>query len=152
MADNKIRVNTGIVIEVNDDGDTIRINAEDTGFIDGFYDLVEDMQKMADDARSAEVENLGDREKIKWTISETKKLMEKIDGLFGEDTCRKVFGDIVPSFFVLTEFFDQLIPITEKYADDRQKKITAKYNRNRKGGKHMTQTQKIQAAMGKTNV
>lgn len=152
MTENKIRVTTGIEIEVNDNGDTIRINAEDTSFIDRFFALVEDMEKMADHAKTEEISNMSDREKIKWSISETHKIMEKIDELFGENTCNKVFGDIVPSYFILSEFFEQLIPITEKYADERNKKISEKYNRNRKGGRHMTMEQRIQSAMGKNNV
>ena len=61
--------------------------------------------------------------------------MTDIDNLFGVGSCEKVFGDIIPSAYALADFFDQLIPIFEEFASEKQKSIAAKYNRTRKGQK-----------------
>ena len=60
--------------------------------------------------------------------------MTQLDNLFGEGCCKKVFGDIVPTPYIMADFFDQMTPILNKYANDRQAKIAEKYNRNRTGG------------------
>ena len=59
--------------------------------------------------------------------------MSEIDKLFGVDACKKVFCGAIPSAYAIADFFEQLIPIFDEYADIRQKKISEKYNRNRKG-------------------
>ncbi len=51
----------------------------------------------------------------------------------GEGTCRKVFGDIVPSVDLYVDFINQLAPYFEKYGKERQKKLMQKYNPNRRG-------------------
>ena len=43
-------------------------------------------------------------------------------------TCRKVFGDIVPSVDLYVDFINQLAPYFEKYGKERQKKLMQKYN------------------------
>ena len=58
---------------------------------------------------------------------------ERVDGLLGEGTCRKVFGDIVPSVDLYVDFINQLAPYFEKYGKERQKKLMQKYNPNRRG-------------------
>ena len=73
------------------------------------------------------------REQLEVINEKTKEIMAEIDGLFGPYSCKKVFGDIIPSGYALADFFDQLIPIFEDFADERQKSIAAKYNRSRKG-------------------
>lgn len=132
---NQIRVTSGIVIEVNDNGETITVNAEDQGFIDKFFGLRERLDELAKKMSSTDVKELGEREQLRTLIDGTKEIMTDIDALFGENACRKVFGDIIPNPYLIAEFFDQLTPIARQYMDERQKKIDAKYNRNRKGGK-----------------
>ena len=130
---NKIRVNSGIVVEVNDNGDTITVNAEDQYFIEKFLGLNEKLDGIAK-MDTKELEKKSEREQIGVMIETTKEIMAEIDGLFGENACKKVFGDIVPSPYLIADFFEQLTPIAEQYMDERQKKIASKYNRNRKGG------------------
>ena len=60
--------------------------------------------------------------------------MSDIDNMFGENACKKVFGDIIPNPYLIADFLDQLTPIAEQYMDARQKKISERYSRNRKGG------------------
>lgn len=130
---NKIRVNSGIVVEVNDNGDTITVNAEDQYFIEKFLGLHEKLHNIAK-MDTKELEEKNEHEQIGIMIETTKEIMAGIDGLFGENACKKVFGDIVPSPYLIADFFEQLTPIAEQYMDERQKKIASKYNRNRKGG------------------
>lgn len=130
---NKIRVNSGIVVEVNDNGDTITVNAEDQYFIEKFLGLNEKLHNIAR-TDTKELEEKSEREQIGVMIETTKEVMAEIDGLFGENTCKKVFGDIVPSPYLIADFFEQLTPIAAQYMDERQKIIASKYSRNRKGG------------------
>lgn len=131
--DGILRVKTGLVIEVNDNGDTITACVEDVRFIDRFYNLLGKFTEASDELK--EVDNLTEREQRRVVIEKTQEIISEIDGLFGEGCCKKVFGDIVPSPFLLMEFFDQLIPVFNKYSDDRQKKIESRYNKGRKGSK-----------------
>ena len=132
---NQIRITSGIVIEVNDNGETITVNVEDQGFIDKFFDLRERLDELAKKMSSTDVKELGEREQLRTLIDGTKEIMTDIDALFGENACKKVFGNIIPNPYLIAEFFDQLTPFARQYMDERQKKIDAKYNRNRKGSK-----------------
>ena len=135
MENMKIRVNTGIKIEVNDNGDTITARLDDSQFVAKFYDIVDLMEKISEHMSSEEMQSKDEREQFNIVEQKTKEVMTQIDGLFGEDSCKKVFGDIIPSGYAMADFFEQLIPIFERYANDRQKAISEKYNRNRKGKK-----------------
>lgn len=134
---NRIRVNSGIVVEVNDNGDTITVNAEDQYFIEKFLGLNEKLDSIAK-TDTKELEEKSEREQIGFMIETTKEIMTEIDGLFGENACKKVFGDIVPSPYLIADFFEQLAPIATQYMDERQKIIAQKYSRSRKGGKPRT--------------
>ena len=135
MENKKIRVSTGVTIEVNDNGDTIVARIDDALFVNGFYDLLDSMeqkQKEIDEMTTGPT-RYEDREILSLITEKTKEVMDDIDGLFGTDTCKKVFCGTIPSAYAIADFFDQLIPIFEEYADARQKKIAEKYNRGRKG-------------------
>lgn len=128
----EIRIKSGIDVKVNDQGDTIKIRTDDAVFIQGFYDLVDTIQNIKNNLQG-EMEGKSEREKISVTIKHNREVMNGIDALFGDETCRKVFGDIVPSTYLLADFFHQLIPIVEQYANERKKEIEKKYNNNRRG-------------------
>lgn len=132
---NKIRVASGIVVNVNDNGDTITINVEDQEFIEKFMKLNERLDQLTKEMDASEVKEMSEHEQLELLIEGTKKIMADIDGLFGENACRKVFGDIVPNPYLIADFFDQLTPIAKQYVDARQKKISEKYGRDRKGSK-----------------
>ena len=139
MENKKLRVTTGVTIEVNDNGDTIVARIDDALFVNGFYDLLDSMEKTQNEIESAtsgtEPSAMSDREKLDFITEKTKDIMAQIDILFGVDTCEKVFCGAIPSAYAIADFFDQLVPIFEEYADKRQKKIAEKYNRSRKGSK-----------------
>ena len=133
MENNKININTGVTIEVNDNGDTIVARIDDAVFIDQFHTFLDKVEEVSKEIESLNTEN--DREALKIITEKTKKLMSVIDDLFGVDACKKIFGDIVPSGFAIAEFVEQLIPIFNNYTNARQKKISDKYNGNRKGNR-----------------
>lgn len=56
----------------------------------------------------------------------------KIDILFGEGTCRKVYGDILPSVDMHIELLTQLLPYFEEYAKKRREKMS-RYDAGRMG-------------------
>lgn len=132
---NSLRVTRGIEIEVNDEGEKITLNVENQNFIDDFYGLMERLDETAKEMASSGVTSLPKREQVRALIERTKPIMSDIDRLFGEGCCRKVFGDIIPSPYLIADFLEQLTPIAEQYMDERQKAIAKKYNRDRKGAK-----------------
>ena len=145
---NEIRVNSGIIVNVNDNGDTITINVEDQLFIEKFFLAIENFEKIQKEMSAPKWKEKSEREQLSAMIDKTKEIMEEIDDMFGAGACKKVFGDIIPSVYLISEFFEQLIPIASKYADERQKKIAEKYNRKRKGGnKYRTKEEIIQDTM-----
>lgn len=126
---NSIRVTSGIEINVNDAGDTICIPVEDMNFIDKYNRLIETFERINTEIQENEG-TLTAREELKFIISKTKEIMDEINALFmDEQCCKKVFGDIIPSPYVVADFFEQLYPYVEKYTDERHKKIMAKYKK-----------------------
>lgn len=131
---NEIRVNSGIVVNVNDNGDTITINVEDQGFIDKLFGFYNRIDSVANEMNTPEMKEKSDHEQLEIVIEKTKEIMRDIDDMFGADACKKIFGDIIPSPYLIADFLDQLMPIANQYMDERQKKIAEKYSRKRKGG------------------
>lgn len=137
MEKQKIRVTQGIVIEVNDAGETIKVNVEDNMFLERFCGLMDEFQKVADELDSENVKKMELRDHVSLMIDRTKLIMSHIDEIFGDGCCRKVFGDTIPGPYLIADFFDQLQPIAEKYMDARQKEISRKYSKNRRGSRHV---------------
>lgn len=55
------------------------------------------------------------------------------DGLFGDGSCKKVFGNLAPSMDIMVSFMEQIAPLVNKFATERQSEIEAKYvNRGRR--------------------
>lgn len=133
MDNMKIRVTSDIVVEVNDKGETITINVEDQGFIDKFAELIEKLDNVADEVQKAQLNGKKERELLHFTMDKTKDIMAGIDAVFGEGACKKVFGNIIPSPYLISDFFDQITPIATQYMNARQKKIAEKYSNHRKG-------------------
>ena len=141
-----LRVNNGIKrIEVNDQGECIEISANDANFYDRFAEMLRWLNAEEDKISAFEKEqaekygseNTTDRllDEIKRVTTLYKECAERIDMIFGKDTCRKVFGNIVPDEILIGDFLDQITPIISKLAQERGQRFQAKYNRNRKGGK-----------------
>ena len=141
-----LRVNNGVKrIEVNDQGECIEISANDANFYDRFAEMLRWLNAEEDKISAFEKEqaekygseNTTDRllDEVKRVTTLYKECAERIDMIFGKDTCRKVFGNIVPDEILIGDFLDQITPIISKLAQERGQRFQAKYNRNRKGGK-----------------
>lgn len=132
----KIRVNAGLKIEVNDNGDSIVAHVEDHNFIDNFRGLITKFEEIQDELKAVEPKAISKEEQMQLVKEKMQEIMGAIDGLFGEDTCKKAFGEgIIPSGYLVAEFFEQLTSILQEYITDRQKTISEKYNRNRGHGR-----------------
>lgn len=131
--DGSIRVKSSLRINVNDGGDVIFIPVEDTQFIEDFFDTLDAFSQASESIRR-KTAGKNTAEQVKPVAEEMRGMMTQLDNLFGGGCCKKVFGDIVPTPYIMANFFDQIVPILNKYANDRQAKITEKYNKNRKGG------------------
>lgn len=130
----KISVNSGVkVIEVNDQGETISLPLGDQAFTNG---LVELMQMFSDKAgevaqacknidisedAAAKAEQLSAVASLNMKVCA--ELKERVDALFGDEACRKVFGDIVPGMAAFSDFFDQLAPFIEEYGREKEEKL-----------------------------
>lgn len=126
-----------VKVEVNDDGEHIAINLGDVDFPRRFEKLYRGLQeKMAEIQKDvARIDAMDAREQTEFMYNTHKEIMSGIDNLFGQDTCRKVFGDIVPDMALICEFFEQITPILKKYGKIRNSAIAGKYNPGRKGAR-----------------
>lgn len=135
MANRSLRVETGVTIEVNDAGECIVARLDDNSFTDKFYDILDTMEKTSDLLDEANLNGKDEREQLAIVTERIKMVMQDIDNLFGVGACKKVFGDIIPSGYAIADFFDQLLPIFEEYANEKQQKILSKYSNKRKGSR-----------------
>ncbi len=133
----QIRVSKGIEIGVNDNGDTITLDVNNALFLKKYNAMISTLTKLANEIESIEDDAKTDEEQVEIVTDTMKRITSEIDVLIGENTCKKVFGDIVPLPFAVLEFLEQLNPIIEKYAKAKSEKINTKYNTNRKGGKRV---------------
>ena len=137
-----IRVNTGAKkIEVNDDGDCIVLNFSDSSFVDRFFAMYDRIRKRADEAvpQAKEIDaqyQAGSEDHIRAGAALYRNLHEdiagEIDGFFGPDTCKKVFGDIVPGIEHYDDFFQQLMPYFKEFGEERAVRMS-KYSAARMG-------------------
>lgn len=138
-----IRVDTGAKrIEVNDAGECITLNFADQSLPTRFFAMADDFQAKEPEYRAkAEAldanTELSDYERMRATAQINLEFhtyfRERIDELFGADTCRKVFGDIVPGVELYGDFLTQITPYFEKYGKERAKRLQQKYSPARKG-------------------
>lgn len=136
----KIRIQRNIKrIEVNDDGEFITLDFDDLELPYRYYAMIKNFdkdrvkfanelsQKLKGKPAAIVSEELVDAER-KMNIY----FRDAIDKVFGEGTCRKVYGDILPSFEMHMQFFDLLRPYFEEEAKRRQEKMN-KYSARRMG-------------------
>lgn len=134
-----IRINSrNKKIDINDDGDYIVLRFDDQRFAGSFYDMVDSIRKRANELNK-EAEKYGDVDtpearKAVLTMSEemSNLIAGGVDRVFGEGTCRKLFGDVAPVYELFVDFFEQLQPYFEEYARERDAKMS-KYTPARQG-------------------
>lgn len=143
----RLRVDSGIKkIEVNDNGDYISIAISDASFYEQFGALIKNFEsKQAEIEQSAKELSEKYRDKsdndtgmivdsIELYSGLCREVCAELDKLFGDGCCRKVFVGIeMPGIELIGDFFEQITPLLNQYARERNEKINLKYNRNRKG-------------------
>lgn len=136
----KIRLQRNIKrIEVNDNGDVLELNFDDLNLPYKFYGMVkkfeEDRQKFTEELAEKFKDGLDDKN-MEALIEAERKLnvymRDAIDEVFGEGTCRKVYGDILPSWEMHMQLFDELHPYFDEEAKRRQQRMN-KYSARRMG-------------------
>ncbi len=145
----KLRVDNGIKnIEVNDNGDYISIPFSDTSFYEQFGAVMKNFeQKQAEIEQKAkelaEKHNDKPQDDVDMIVDTMHLYSElcrytcaEIDRLFGEGCCKKVFVGIeAPGIELIADFFEQITPLLNQYAQERNQKINLIYSRNRKGAR-----------------
>lgn len=145
----KLRVDGGIKnIEVNDNGDYISIPISDTTFYERFGEIMKNFERKEIEYNQ-KAKELSEKHKDKPSddVDATidgiqlysricKDTCAELDNLFGEGCCQKVFVGIEsPGIELIGDFFEQITPFLQKYANERNQKIDLMYNRNRKGAR-----------------
>lgn len=157
----RIRIDTGIKeIEVNDSGDSIKIPVNDTAFykrflesFNRFKEKQSEIDKRSKDLSgkypeketgdSGDEETEGDPEinmemfgdAIGLYSEVCRETCMEIDNIFGDGCCSKVFPGVKePGIDMIVEFFEQILPIMEKFMDEKKKSMVQKYGKKRRGG------------------
>lgn len=136
----RIRIQRNVKrIEVNDNGDTIELDFDDLNLPYSFYAMLKDFgenRKKFTEELTEKIKDMSDEESVDAFVQAERELNEymrdAIDKVFGEGTCRKVYGDILPSWEMHDQLFDALLPFFEEAAQRRQEKMT-KYSARRMG-------------------
>lgn len=127
---NSIRVDSGTKrIEVNDDGDVILLHLGDDSFIRDFYKMADNFRQQAESVKVDENDIVGNMDQV---ANLNTSMKEEMDKLFGEGTCKKVFGDITPSVDLFMDFLYQLLPFFEEHTKKRVDRMN-KYSAGRTG-------------------
>lgn len=136
----KIRIQRNVKhIEVNDNGDTLDLDFDDLNLPYAFYGMIKQFE--ADRTKftkelAEKIKDKSDEETVDAFVEAERELniymRDAIDKVFGEGTCRKVYGDILPSVEMHMQFFDALRPYFEEEAKRRQAKMN-KYSARRMG-------------------
>ena len=122
-----IRVNSGnIKVEVNDNGDFIVLR-KDMNFINKVNSFIRGLDSIKADYDN-KIEAIDENDPsyedkvIDCLYDLLKELHDGIDFLFGDDTCKKVFGegveDVIPTFDGVIDFFEQVSSYISKLAQN----------------------------------
>lgn len=131
----KLRIDTGVrKIEVNDNGDYIMLQVADQSipaklkkFVKAATDKLNKLSELIESENETDTEAAAE---IAYELDVFAKA--SIDDIFGADTCKKVFGDIVPPIEMYIEFVEAISPYFQEYALTRAKKLS-KYSPDRMG-------------------
>lgn len=136
-----IRANTGIAtIDVNENGDTITFSLADNDFIKKFFDFIEWFQKTGEEITESEKTAEKDLEQSFLSVFKKQKelsdeALNTLEDMFGSGTCKKIFGEISPTYVCVVDIIAQLSEETRKLVEKHNNDIFTKYNRNRKGAR-----------------
>lgn len=129
-------------VEVNDKGECIVFRVSDPSFISALLDLAgnfEEFHKQQSE-KIKQIEESKDGEKntiqaaVNLNLELSQQMAGKINALFDEDACKKIFGSDTPSLVMLADFFEQIEPLVKKFAEEenaysqqRVRKYSQKY-------------------------
>ena len=136
----KIRIQRNVKrIEVNDNGEFITLDFDDLNLPYRYYGMLKkfekDRAKFANDLAQklkGKPADICTEELVKAERDLNIYFRDAVDEVFGEGTCRKVYGDILPSFEMHMQFFDLLRPYFEEEGKRRQERMN-KYSARRMG-------------------
>lgn len=136
----RIRIQRNVKrIEVNDNGEFITLDFDDLNLPYKFYGMLKKLE--TDRVEFAErfsesLKGKSNAECLDEFIAAERDLniyfRDAVDEVFGEGTCRKVYGDILPSLEIHMQFFDALRPFFEEELKRRRQKMD-KYSAKRRG-------------------
>lgn len=116
-------------VEINDSGDYIVIPMGDNTFPQRVIEFSKKAEDQYNILLEKEKELHGSDVEI---ISNMRagillNVGQLFDGLFGDGSCKKVFGNLAPSMDIMVSFMEQIAPLVNKFATERQSEIEAKY-------------------------
>ena len=115
-------------IAVNDAGDTITVNISDYALMADLADLARELEVAAKDVaeKAAEIDSKSPNavQQARSVAGYNKEICTtikaRVDGILGEGTCLKVFGDIVPSIPAQLDFLGQLTEVINGFMKEAQ--------------------------------
>lgn len=150
----EIKLSSGIkkIAIKDEDGDLITVITVDTanadtakkfaGVIDKLNNISQNCEKEAAEWRKNHSEINADDidvdaalELNSIRVKYLEQITESIDGLFGEDAMKQIYGDIVPDELAIVEFVEQVIPVMNKLFNKRFEQVQNRYNVKRRGAK-----------------
>lgn len=151
----EIKLSSGVkkIAIKDEDGDLITVITVDTanadtakkfaGVIDKLNNISQNCEKEANEWRKNHKDdmNVDDinvdaaLEINSIRVKYLKQITESIDGLFGEDAMKQIYGDIVPDELAIVEFVEQVIPVMNKLFNKRFEQVQNRYNVRRCGAK-----------------
>lgn len=155
----QVKLSTGyksIAIKDEDDDRVVtvlRINVADARTADRFAHIIDQLNSISarcdaemkawKDNHTEEQLTAGDTDDAikvaldinKIRVKYLKEITAALDELFGVDTIRNIYGDIVPDETALFEFVEQVIPVMNDLFGRRFEQVKNRYNIRRKGGR-----------------
>lgn len=156
----EIKLSSGVkkIAIKDEDGDLITVITVDTanadtakkfaGIIDKLNNISQNCEKEAAEWRNNHKDNMNvddinvddinvdaALEVNSIRVKYLKQITESIDGLFGEDAMKQIYGDIVPDELAIVEFVEQVIPVMNKLFNKRFEQVQNRYNVRRRGAK-----------------
>lgn len=146
----EIKLSSGIkkIAIKDEDGDLITVITVDTanadtakkfaGIIDKLNNISENCKKEAAEWRNNHKDDTNVDAALEVNsirVKYLKQITESIDGLFGEDAMKQIYGDIVPDELAIVEFVEQVIPVMNKLFNKRFEQVQNRYNIKRRGAK-----------------
>lgn len=116
-------------VEINDSGDYIVIPMGDNTFPQRVIDFSKKAEEQYNVLLEKEIELKGSDIEILSNMRADilSNVGRLFDGLFGDGSCKKVFGNLAPSMDIMVSFMEQIAPLVNKFATERQSEIEAKY-------------------------